>query len=129
MCVYVEIDEVIGLDCKFCFDDCGNFFYLEFIVVEVFCIVIIMFLFIFYKLMWGSILGGYNILKDIMMMINLWVIYYDVEEWEKLDVFKFECFFDVNGKFLVLGFWGFCSYLFFSVGWRVCLGELFVSCF
>lgn len=76
-------------------------------MVEVLCIVIIIFLLIFYKLIWKSFLGGYDIFKDIMMMINLWVIYYDLKEWEDLDVFKFEWFFDVEGNFLVLGFNGY----------------------
>lgn len=127
MCVYVELDDVIGCDWKLWFEDWGCFFYLESIVVEVLCIVIIIFLLIFYKLIWKSFLGGYDIFKDIMMMINLWVIYYDLKEWEDLDVFKFEWFFDVEGNFLVLGFNGYWSYLFFSVGRRVCLGELLVK--
>ena len=45
-------------------------------------------------------------------------------EIRKPDVFKPERFLDANGQFSVSGPWGFRSYVPFSAGRRVCLGEL-----
>ena len=57
------------------------------------------------------------------MMTNLWAIHHDPKEWEDPDVFKPERFLDVEGNFSVSGPNGYRSYLPFSAGRRVCLGE------
>lgn len=121
--VHAEIDEVIGPDRKPRLDDRGNLPYLESTVAEVLRIATTTPLSIPHKSTRGSTLGGYNIPKDTMMMTNLWAIHHDAEEWEKPDVFKPERFLDANGKFSASGPWGFRSYLPFSAGRRVCLGE------
>lgn len=45
------------------------------------------------------IFGGYDVLKDVMLIINVWVMYYDKDEWEMLEVFNFERFLDKDGKY------------------------------
>lgn len=77
----MELDDVIGSGCMLCLNDCGNFLYLEFIIVEVFCIRVIVLLLLFYKVMCDMILGGYDVLKGIMFILNIWVMYYDKNEW------------------------------------------------
>lgn len=111
--MYCEFDEVIGCKCFFSFMDKKNFFYLEVILVEVLCFRLLVLLGFFYKVLVDIILNGYNIFKDIILIVNLWVIYYDFKYWESFIKFDFNRFLDNNGN--VLNF-VFLSYLFFLVG-------------
>ena len=121
--IHAEMEEVIGRDRKPCLDDRGNLPYLESTVAEILRIATTTPLSIPHKSTRESTLGGYNIPKDTMMMTNLWAIHHDPEEWEKPDVFQPERFLDAKGKFSASGPLGFRSYLPFSAGRRVCLGE------
>lgn len=121
--VHAEMDEVIGRDRKPRLDDRGNLPYLESTVAEVLRIATTTPLSIPHKSTRESTLGGYNIPKDTMMMTNLWAIHHDAEEWENPDLFNPERFLDAMGKFSASGPVGFRSYLPFSAGRRVCLGE------
>lgn len=89
------MDDVIGSGCLLYLSDCGSLLYLELIIVEVLCICVIVLLFFFYKFICDMFFGGYDVLKDIMLIINIWVIYYDFDEWDKFEVFNFECFLDL----------------------------------
>lgn len=67
-------------------------------------------------------LNGYEIFKDIIVLFNVWVMYYDENEWDRLFEFDFFCFFDVEGKVICFGM---LSYFFFGVGRWVCFVEFF----
>lgn len=121
--VHAEMDEVIGRDRKPRLEDRGNLPYLECSVAEVLRIATTTPLSIPHKSTRGSTLGGYDIPKDTMMMTNLWAIHHDPDEWENPDVFNPGRFLDPQGKFSASGPTGFRSYLPFSAGRRVCLGE------
>lgn len=121
--VHAELDDVIGRDRKPRLEDRGRLPYLESTVAEVLRIATTTPLSIPHKSTRESSLGGYDIPKDTMMMTNLWAIHHDPKEWEDPDVFKPERFLDVEGNFSVSGPNGYRSYLPFSAGRRVCLGE------
>ena len=121
--VHAEIDGVVGRDRHPCLEDRGNLPYLESTVAEVLRIATTTPLSIPHKSTRQSTLGGYDIPKDTMMMTNLWAIHHDPDEWEVPDVLKPERFLDGEGKFSASGPTGFRSYLPFSAGRRVCLGE------
>lgn len=121
--VHAELDDVIGRDRKPRLEDRGRLPYLESTVAEVLRIATTTPLSIPHKSTRKSSLGGYDIPKDTMMMTNLWAIHHDPKEWEDPDVFKPERFLDVEGNFSVSCPNGYRSYLPFSAGRRVCLGE------
>ena len=121
--VHAELDNVIGRDRKPRLEDRGSLPYLESSVAEVLRIATTTPLSIPHKSTRGSSLGGYDIPKDTMMMTNLWAIHHDPNEWDNPDVFKPERFLDAEGNFSASGPRGYRSYLPFSAGRRVCLGE------
>ena len=121
--VHAEMDEVIGRDRKPRLEDRGHLPYLESTVAEILRIATTTPLSIPHKSIRASTLGDFDIPKDTMMMTNLWAIHHDPEEWESPDVFNPERFLDAEGKFSASGPTGFRSYLPFSAGRRVCLGE------
>ena len=65
-------------------------------------------------------LCGYDIPKDTTVFINLWGINHDPDWWDEPFKFKPERFLDERGEFVPLSS---MSYLPFSTGRRVCLGE------
>lgn len=121
--VHAEMDDVIGRDRKPRLEDRGSLPYLEATVAEILRIATTTPLSIPHKSTRDSSLGGFDIPKDTMMMTNLWAIHHDPEEWENPDVFNPGRFLDAEGKFSPSGPTGFRSYLPFSAGRRVCLGE------
>ena len=121
--VHAEIDDVIGRDRHPCLEDRGNLPYMEATIAEILRIATTTPLSIPHKSIRQSTLGGYDIPKDTMMMTNLWAIHHDADEWEEPDVFRPERFLDAEGNFSASGPTGFRSYLPFSAGRRVCLGE------
>lgn len=47
-------------------------------VLEVFCIVFVLLFVLFYEIVVKIIFSGYMILKDMFVVINLWVVNYDL---------------------------------------------------
>lgn len=121
--VHAEMDDVIGRDREPRLEDRGTLPYLECTVAEVLRIATTTPLSIPHKSTRQSTLGGYDIPKDTMIMTNLWAIHHDPDEWEAPDVFNPGRFLDAEGRFSPSGPQGFRSYLPFSAGRRVCLGE------
>lgn len=121
--VHAELDDVIGRHCQPCLEDRGNLPFLESVVAEVLRIATIVPLSIPHKSTRESTLGGYDIPNDTMMMTNVWAIHHDANEWKSPDVFNPGRFLDAEGKFSASGPRGFRSFLPFSVGRRVYLGE------
>lgn len=72
------------------------------------------------KQMFDLILGGYTIPKDTNVIINHWALHHDPKKWENVNKFKPERYLDENGKMGPKPE----SWLPFSAGRRVCLGEM-----
>ncbi|KAK7508552.1 hypothetical protein BaRGS_00000118 [Batillaria attramentaria] len=64
--------------------------------------------------------GGYEVPKDTMVMINLWALSRDPKHWDQPDAFRPERFLDSEGKLIPRPE----SFMPFSVGRRSCLGEI-----
>ncbi|KAL9971262.1 hypothetical protein ACROYT_G023768, partial [Oculina patagonica] len=121
--VHAEMDKLIGRYRKPRLEDRGHLPYLESTVAEILRIATTTPLSIPHKSTRDSTLGGYDIPKDTTIITNFWAIHHDPKEWENPDVFNPERFLDADGKFSASGPTGFRSYLPFSAGRRVCLGE------
>ncbi|CAC5422196.1 CYP17A [Mytilus coruscus] len=63
--------------------------------------------------------GGYDVPKDTMVMINHWALHHDPNYWKDVEKFDPTRFLDENGKLGMKPE----SWLPFSAGRRVCLGE------
>ncbi|XP_071136102.1 steroid 17-alpha-hydroxylase/17,20 lyase-like isoform X2 [Mytilus edulis] len=63
--------------------------------------------------------GGYDVPKDTMVMINHWALHHDPNYWKDVDKFDPTRYLDENGKLGIKPE----SWLPFSAGRRVCLGE------
>lgn len=70
----------------------------------------------------GTTLCGYQILKDTTVFLNLWGINHDPDWWSEPFEFKPERFFNAQGLYEAPSM-SRCSYMPFSAGRRVCLGE------
>lgn len=68
---------MIGLKWLLSLKDKYNLLYFEVIIVEVFRLRLVVFFGVFYKVFVDIILNGYNIFKEIILIFNLWVMYYD----------------------------------------------------
>ena len=66
-----------------------------------------------------SSVAGYDVPKDTMVIINIWALHHDAAAWERVDEFLPERFLDADGKMGPKPE----SWLPFSAGRRVCLGE------
>lgn len=121
--VHSELDDVIGRDRQPCLEDRGKLPYLECTVAEVLRIATTTPLSIPHKATRDSSLAGYDIPKNTMVMTNLWALHHDPHEWDEPEVFRPERFLDEKGNFSPSGPQGFRSFLPFSAGRRVCLGE------
>ena len=64
-------------------------------------------------------LCGYKLPKGIILMMNLYAMHHDPNQWDEPEQFKPERFIHPEGHFFIPN----SSYLPFSVGKRVCLGE------
>lgn len=90
-----------------------NLLYLEVIIYEVLCYSFLVLLLFLYLIIIDMNFNGFDIFQNIIVFFNVWVMYYDEREWDKLYVFDFLCFLDDDGKFICFGI---LSYLFFLVG-------------
>ena len=63
--------------------------------------------------------AGYYVPKDTMIMVNLWALHHDPTQWQDVNDFRPERFLDPDGNLGPKP----DSYLPFSAGRRVCLGE------
>lgn len=67
--------------------------------------------------------GGYEIPKGTMVIINHWALHNDPDKWDQPHLFRPERFLDSDGKLAPKPE----SWLPFSAGHRVCLGETVVK--
>lgn len=72
-----------------------------------------------HKAMCDTTITGYDVPKDTMVIINIWALHHDAAAWERVENFLPERFLDADGKLGPKP----KSWLPFSAGKRVCLGE------
>ncbi|EDO41284.1 predicted protein [Nematostella vectensis] len=115
-----DIDDVIGSRWPVLADK-PNLPYMEATIAEVLRIATVAPMGLPHKATTNNVpLMGYNIPKDTIIVMNLWAIHHDPREWPNPDKFDPDRFINEDGKFEVPGQ---RSYLPFSAGRRVCVGE------
>lgn len=119
--VHRELDEVIGPKRLPSLKDKKQLPYLEATIAEVLRLRPPAPLGVPHKALVDTTLNGYNIPKDTTLIVNLWAIHQDPKHWENPSEFDPERFLDKNGNVVNPAT---MSYLPFSAGRRVCLGEL-----
>lgn len=119
--VHRELDEVIGPKRLPSLKDKKRLPYLEATIAEVLRLRPPAPLGVPHKALVDTTLNGYNIPKGTTLIVNLWAIHHDPKHWENPSEFDPERFLDKNGNVVNPAS---MSYLPFSAGRRVCLGEL-----
>lgn len=119
--VQAELDQVIGRDALPRWDDRSRLHYTEATISETLRVSSVAPLSVPHKAMKDSTLEGYNIPKGTTLLLNLWAMHYDEEEWQNPKVFDPSRFLDEDGKFVNVA--GEKSFLPFGAGRRVCVGE------
>ncbi|XP_070190208.1 cytochrome P450 2D4-like [Littorina saxatilis] len=71
-----------------------------------------------HKTLCDTSVGGYDIPKDTMVIVNQWAILHDPDKWDQPEHFRPRRFLDGEGNLKKLDCW-----TPFSAGHRVCLGE------
>ncbi|XP_052704595.1 steroid 17-alpha-hydroxylase/17,20 lyase-like [Crassostrea angulata] len=71
-----------------------------------------------------SQIGGYDVPKGTTVLVNFWALHHDPKQWKDPEQFDPHRFLDENGK---MKFIKPESWLPFSAGRRVCLGETFAK--
>ncbi len=119
-----EIDDIIGRDRLPSLDDKGTLPYTEATLLELLRFGSVLPMGLPHAVLADTTLNGYKIQKGTMVMINHIGIHFDPDEWEQPEQFKPERFLNENGQLLdKLPE----SFLPFSCGRRVCLGEDFAK--
>jgi steroid 17alpha-monooxygenase/17alpha-hydroxyprogesterone aldolase len=73
-----------------------------------------------HKAIRDTTIAGYRIPKDTAVLVNLWRIHADPNEWEESESFKPERFLDENDKFI--GWEARPDLMPFGAGFRMCIG-------
>ena len=118
--LYNEIIEVIGKDRYPVLNDRGKLNYLEATIRETLRLSSLVPLGVPHKCTSTSSVNDRTIPKGTQILFNLWQMHRDQEYWEEPEIFKPGRWLDSDGK-LIPG--ANLSYLPFSAGRRVCLGE------
>ncbi|XP_069467790.1 steroid 17-alpha-hydroxylase/17,20 lyase [Ambystoma mexicanum] len=116
-----EIDTKIGFDRQPSMSDRSRLPYLEATIREVLRIRPVAPLLIPHVAITDSSIGEFTIPKGARVVINLWSIHHDENEWENPDEFDPNRFLDENGNLVQAPS---PSYLPFGAGVRVCVGEI-----
>uniref|UniRef100_A0A8D2AYC8 Steroid 17-alpha-hydroxylase/17,20 lyase n=1 Tax=Sciurus vulgaris TaxID=55149 RepID=A0A8D2AYC8_SCIVU len=116
-----EIDQNVGFSRTPTFSDRSHLLMLEATIREVLRIRPVAPMLIPHKANTDSSIGEYAIDKDTQVIINLWALHHNEEEWNQPDQFMPERFLDPTGSQLISPS---LSYLPFGAGPRACVGEL-----
>ncbi|XP_041065261.1 steroid 17-alpha-hydroxylase/17,20 lyase [Carcharodon carcharias] len=116
-----EIDSNVGFERTPQLSDKGNLHFLSATISEVLRIQPVSPLLIPHVALEDSSIGEYTIPKETRVIINLWAIHHDEEEWKNPDAFDPGRFLDKDGKYVHSPSG---SYLPFGAGVRACLGEM-----
>ncbi|KAJ8403546.1 hypothetical protein AAFF_G00348720 [Aldrovandia affinis] len=116
--IHRELDEQIGRDRAPCLGDRGRLPYLESTLCEVMRIRPVSPVLIPHVAMQDSSIGGHCIPKGTRVLVNMWSIHHDPQQWEEPEKFKPERFLDSEGCRFSPPY-----FLPFGAGPRVCVGE------
>ncbi|XP_031551984.1 steroid 17-alpha-hydroxylase/17,20 lyase-like [Actinia tenebrosa] len=119
--VHAELDDVVGRDVMPKWEDKSRLPYLEATIAETLRMSCVAALAVPHKASVDSTLAGYKIPKGTTLLLNIWAMHYDENEWKSPHLFDPTRFLDDEGKFLHGS--GTKSYLPFGAGRRVCIGE------
>ncbi|XP_060557494.1 steroid 17-alpha-hydroxylase/17,20 lyase-like isoform X2 [Ruditapes philippinarum] len=117
--VQKEIDMVVGKDRLPGIDDRPNLSYTEAVLYESMRLSTVLPLGVQHMTICDTEVGGYKIPKGTEVCINHWALHNDPDAWEEVERFIPERYLDENGKLGPTP----KSWLPFSAGKRVCLGE------
>nr|QLC36640.1 cytochrome P450 17A1 [Kryptolebias hermaphroditus] len=115
-----ELDTKIGVDRYPQLSDRGSLPYLEATIREVLRIRPVAPLFFPHVALSDTSIGDFKVRKGTRVIINLWSLHHDEEEWDKPELFDPGRFLNSEGTGLTVPS---SSYLPFGAGIRVCLGE------
>ena len=118
--LHQELDQVIGPHRLPELGDKKNLPYLEATITETLRISSLVPLSVPHKAKVDTTLQGYRIPKGTTVLTNLWSLHHDPDIWDDPNSFSPERFLDQDGNFVAPKF---DSFLPFSAGRRVCLGE------
>ncbi|XP_067683803.1 steroid 17-alpha-hydroxylase/17,20 lyase-like isoform X1 [Haliotis asinina] len=117
--VQEEVDSVIDPDLNVHVSDRENLPYTDAVVHEVLRMRAVVPIGAPHSTLCDTTVGGYDVPKGTMVIINHDALHFDPDQWEDVDMFKPERFLDSDGKMGPKPE----SWLPFSAGRRVCLGE------
>ena len=118
--LHQELDQVIGPDRLPELEDKKNLPYLEATITETLRLSSLVPLSVPHKTTVDTTLQGYSIPKGTTVLINLWSLHHDPQNWDDPEAFRPERFLDEEGHFAPPKA---DRFLPFSAGRRVCLGE------
>lgn len=118
--IHRQIDDVIGYDRMPELNDRKQLPLIEAVLNETSRLSSVVPLSIPHKTTRETSLGKYAIPRDTTILVNLWAIHHDEREWDEPMLFKPERFLDSDGKLKDVSK---MSYMPFSAGRRICLGE------
>ncbi|KAL1789027.1 steroid 17-alpha-hydroxylase/17,20 lyase [Sigmodon hispidus] len=116
-----EIDQNIGFSRAPTFNDRSHLLMLEATIREVLRIRPVAPLLLPHKAKVDSSIGEFTIPKDTHVIINLWALHHNEQEWDQPERFMPERFLDPTGNHLIIPS---SSYLPFGAGPRSCVGEV-----
>ncbi|XP_046567781.1 steroid 17-alpha-hydroxylase/17,20 lyase-like [Haliotis rubra] len=117
--VHQEVDSVIGPDLNVHVSDRENLPYTDAVIHEVMRLRSVVPIGVAHSTLCDTTVGGYDVPKGTMVIINHDALHFDPDQWEDVNTFKPERFLDSDGKMGPKP----DSWLPFSAGRRVCLGE------
>ena len=117
--VHEELDRVVGKDRLPGLKDRDNLSYCEATLHEIMRLGTVAPMGVAHSTLCDTQVGGYDVPKDTMVMINHWALHRDPNYWKDVEKFDPTRFLDENGKLGMKPE----SWLPFSAGRRVCLGE------
>lgn len=117
--VQMELDTVIGKNRLPGLQDRENLAFCEATLYETMRLGTVAATGIPHSTMCDTTVGGYDIPKDTMVMINHWALHHDPSYWKDVNKFDPNRYLESNGKLSLKPE----SWLPFSMGRRVCLGE------
>ncbi|KAK3730812.1 hypothetical protein QZH41_001171 [Actinostola sp. cb2023] len=118
--LHAEIDDVLGFDRMPEIKDRERLPYVEAVLAETARLSSVVPLSVPHKSTRHTTLDKYDIPKDTTVLLNLWAIHHDERQWDDPMEFRPERFLDSEGRMRDVSK---LSYMPFSAGRRVCLGE------
>jgi len=116
-----ELARVVGHERNPCLNDRDQLHYIRAVINEVLRISSVIPLGVPHKTTCNTTLAGHYIAKDTQILFNNWAIHHDERFWEDPYDFKPERWINEEGNFVADRY---LSFLPFSAGRRVCLGEI-----